>query len=460
MQYAGSDKDTIAAVATAPGQGGVGIVRISGPEARGIGDLMFRSALESFTGFKPYRLHHGWVLDEQNEPLDEVLAAFMPGPGSYTGEDVVEFNSHGGPAVVRAVLETALGHGARPAGPGEFTYRAFINGKLDLTQAEAVAEMIAAPTRAGVSLAGAKLSGALGEHVAGLRDKLELLRVQLCVAVDFPEEDVECLAPEEFLSGVAEVKDAIDALLASFERGRRWREGALAVLAGQVNAGKSSLMNALLGRERAIVTDIPGTTRDYIEEALELDGLPVRIVDTAGLRETVDTVELAGLERSRDLTAQADLVLLVIDRTRELSEDDRILAEANGPGKTLIVLNKTDQSGDVPEWFAGKGFEFVEISAKHGDGLGKLTACIRNRIVSGKGEPDHGELVPNLRQSQALERAVAELQELVIDIESGVPYDLTGVRLETACAIMSEITGDITPDEVLNAVFGKFCIGK
>lgn len=467
MRQFASSKDTIAAVATPMGRGGVGIVRVSGPDSRAIGEAMFKSTRAGFSGFKRYRLHHGWVLGADGERLDEVLAAFMPGPGSYTGEDVVELNCHGGPAVLRAVLEAVLARGARTAEPGEFTYRAFVNGRLDLTQAEAVAEMIAAPTRAGLTLAQAKLAGGLGEGVAALRARLEELRVKLCVAVDFPEDEVECLAPEELAGGVSGVAGEIRALVENFERGSRWRDGALAVLAGRVNAGKSSLMNALLGRERAIVTDIPGTTRDYIEEALDLDGLPVRLVDTAGLRETGDAVERAGLERGREIMARADVVMLVVDRTLPLAAEDRALADELGPGRVVVALNKSDLcdgdgdgDGGPAAWFAARGFEAVDISARTGRGLDALCSALRGRAVGADAEPDPGALVPNLRQARGLSAALDELDALTADLDAAVPYDLLGVRLETACTHLAEITGDIAPGDVLNAVFGSFCIGK
>ncbi|MDY7002381.1 MAG: tRNA uridine-5-carboxymethylaminomethyl(34) synthesis GTPase MnmE, partial [Thermodesulfobacteriota bacterium] len=334
--------DTIAAIATPLGIGGIGIVRVSGPSSLSIATRLFTSAHPDFKGFKPHRLHHGVFSDQSGASLDEVLAAYMPGPHSYTGEDVIEIHCHGGPAAVGSILEAVLDSGARTASPGEFTLRAYLNGRMDLTQAEAVAEMIAAPTKAGLTLAQAKLDGALGRKITGLRNTLEDLRAKLCVAVDFPEDEVECLSPEEFTEGVDQVIVQVAGLVQNFEQNKCWSQGVLAVLAGRVNAGKSSLLNALLGRNRALVADMPGTTRDYLEESLNLDGLLVRVIDTAGLRETKDAIELAGVEKSKDLTAQADLVLLVIDQAAPLDDTDLRFANHLGAEKTLGVLNKSD----------------------------------------------------------------------------------------------------------------------
>ena len=278
------EADTIAAVATAPGAGGVGIIRISGPKSHDILRSMFRPSSRNFRDFTPRMLHHGHMLDRDGREADDALVVFFPAPHSFTGEDCAEIQGHGGPAVLAALLDSVLFRGARMADRGEFTRRAFMNGRMDLSQAEAVAELIAAPSREGVYLASAKLDGLLGHRVEELRGRLEYLRQRICLAIDFPDEEGECLPPQEFTAITDEVADGIRTLLAGYERARCWREGALVVLAGQVNAGKSSLMNAFLGRERAIVTEKPGTTRDYLEEQTSLAGLPVRLVDTAGLR--------------------------------------------------------------------------------------------------------------------------------------------------------------------------------
>lgn len=472
---------TIAAIATPPGHGGVGIIRISGPDSHAILGRLFLPASPRFAGFRPWTLHRGRVCDATGAPLDDVLAVAMPGPRTFTGEDVAEIHCHGGPAVLAAVLEAACACGAQLAGRGEFTRRAFLNGRMDLTQAEAVAEMIAAPAQGGLRLAQARLQGLLGVRVAELRARLLDLRAQVCVAVDFPEDEVDCLAPEAFVAECDGVAAGVRGLLSAHQRGRCWQEGALVVLAGHVNAGKSSLMNALLGRRRAIVTDMPGTTRDFIEEPVQLAGLPVRLVDTAGLRDTGDIVEQEGVRISRDLVAQADLVLLVVDAAAGLGHAERELlrqvrdqhARVGKPtGRVLVVLNKTDLANGGESGAAFQcpqeveGCPCVAVSALRGLGVDELAAAARAMVLTGLGgsdaggEPESGDLAPNLRQAQALRRALDELDALMADVRAGVPYDLCSVRLDGACAVLSEITGETTPAEVLEHIFSSFCIGK
>ncbi|MBI9080754.1 MAG: tRNA uridine-5-carboxymethylaminomethyl(34) synthesis GTPase MnmE [Pseudodesulfovibrio sp.] len=456
-------KDTIAAIATPPGDGGVGIVRISGTDCRSIASAIFRPSNPTFSNFTPYTLHYGHIVGSDNRKLDDVLCAFMPGPRSYTGEDVVEINCHGGRAILGAVLEEILTRGARLAERGEFTYRAFMNGRMDLTQAEAVAEMIHAPTKAAMHLAQLKLSGLLGEKISSLRLELEHLRAELVVAVDFPDDEVECLSPDRLISTSAHVRAEIETLLSAVNRTKAWREGALVVLAGQVNAGKSSLMNALLGRNRAIVTDQPGTTRDYLEETINLEGLNIRLADTAGIRQTDDAIEVAGLEKGRELMDQADLVLLLTDGTAPMNDDTLSTAKILDTDKTLVVLNKSDLEGFASTngaSLADLGFEFLDISAKTGHNITTLCARIRDRVLQGAGQPDPDELAPNARQAQALRDSADELLSMEKDTETGIPYDLLSVRLETACNVLSEITGTITSNEVLNSIFDSFCIGK
>ena len=452
--------DTIVAIATPPGQGAIGVIRLSGAKAPQIARRLFHSSKSGFAEFKPYRLHHGQLRDEKGNFLDEALVAFMPGPGSFTGEDVVELQCHGGGAILRRVVEECLAAGARLAEAGEFSKRAFLNSRLDLTQAEAIMELVGAPTAVAVGLAGSKLEGLLARRIGELRAGLETLRVQLCVAVDFPEDEVECLAPGDLARGVAEIRESMTELADNYDRGRCWRDGALVVLAGQVNAGKSSLMNAILGINRAIVTDIPGTTRDYLEESVQIDGLPVRLVDTAGLRAALDSVELMGIERSRELLARADLVLLVIDS--ELGPGAEDLDLARETKNLLVVANKMDLVAGDPAWIKEspwKDMELCRLCAKHGQGIAGLLDAIR-RMVASAGAPESGTLVPNLRQHTALVRAAEELEFLLDELGAGLPYDIVSVRLDTACATLAEITGEITSEEVLRAVFDGFCIGK
>jgi len=457
--------DTIAAVATPPGRGGVGIVRLSGPNALAVASRLFASARPDFSGLKPYRLHHGTIHDEACRPVDSGMATYMPGPGSYTGEDTVELHCHGAPAVLRRVLAACFALGARPAGPGEFTKRAFLNGRLDLSQAEAVAELIAARGDTDARLALSRLSGAVSRAVKELAAALDELRAGICLAVDFPEEEVECLPKTAFASGVSAVVARIEALLAAGRRARPFRLGARVALFGRVNAGKSSLFNALLGTDRALVADLPGTTRDYLEEGLDCDGLPVRLTDTAGLRETPDAVEAAGKARGLDLAQTADLGLYVVDGAAPYVPDAEAeaLLRRLGPSKTLAVAAKADLPPGDPDprlALAAMGLETVSVSARTGFGLTGLLAAMRARLTRDGGPIEPDAAAPSEREAASLAAAHAELTELLADIAADVPYDLLGVRLETACAQLADVTGETTPDDVLAAVFERFCIGK
>ncbi len=456
--------ETIAAIATAPGVGAIGVVRLSGPGCSAVLAALFRPGHPGFAGFSPRRLHHGTLLDSRGEPLDDVLAAFFPGPRTFTGEDMAELHCHGSPAVLAEALAACCAHGAVPARPGEFSRRAFLAGRLDLTQAEAVAELAAAASPEAARLAREKLDGALGRLVAGLRRRLVELRAQLCVAVDFPEDEVECLPCAALDAAAADVLAEIEALCAAFARGRLAREGALVVLAGAVNAGKSSLLNALLGRERAIVSDEPGTTRDYLEETVSLDGLAARIVDTAGLRETGDRVELMGVQRSRELLAAADLVLLVVDGSAPLGQAEARLCAELPAARLLCCVNKADlppASGEngAREILRARGVEGIPVSARSGQGIDSLARLCRARLLAAAA-PSDGRPAPNLRQTECLRRAGGELDGLRRALAEGLPPDLLCCHLDAAAAALADVTGEITPDEVLDRVFASFCIGK
>lgn len=459
------NNDTIAAIATAPGSGGIGIVRVSGDAARLVLERLFSPLHADIADFRPWILHRGKLRDTQGRMLDEALAVFMPGPKTFTGEDVAELHCHGGSVLLATVLEACLESGARLAERGEFTRRAFLNGRMDLTQAEAVAEMIAAPSKEGARFAAAKLNGLLGERISQLRDRLENLRAHVCMAVDFPEEEVDCLSSEAFLTAVRDIDEGVEALLTGFERSRCWREGVLVALAGQVNAGKSSLMNALLGRERAIVTEYAGTTRDFLEEPILLAGLPARLVDTAGLRETENPAEAHGIRLGRGMIDSADVVLLLVDGQEGITPETLVLLAELGSERTVLVWNKSDLASPPAHWYdcptvspaAG-----VVLSTRTGEGLELLVETARSLALSrtqGQ-EPEPGEAVPNLRQAMCLKTVREEFYALTQDIEAGIPYDLCAVRLEGAASALAEITGLDASEEVLNRIFASFCIGK
>ena len=457
------NQDTIAAIATPLGEGGVGIVRLSGPDSKNTAERIFSPAKRGFSGLKPYVLHHGWIFDNANRLLDEVLLSYMPGPASYTGEDVVEINCHGGPAVLQSVLQLLLALGIRSATAGEFTLRAFLNNRIDLSQAESVAEMISAQSDIGVNIAGCKLQGNLQQVVQRLRGRLEQLRSELTLAVDFPEEESELVSSENFMAQLEDVKKQIQLLLDNYNRYSCWRDGALVVLTGRVNAGKSSLLNSLLGRDRAIVTSIPGTTRDYLEEKLNLEGLPVRLIDTAGWREARDAIEKVGLEKLQELIQEAKLVCLVFDLSRDEPGELKDLAWKLGREKVLGVGNKCDlvyANNHLGKWLQAQGFDCLELSAKSGEKVQDLHGELRKRLIGTKSEPASGELVPNIRQRDILLKTQQEFETLQKEWEENITYDILDIRLEQISALLGEITGDISSEDILDRVFSNFCVGK
>ncbi len=501
--------DTIVAIATPPGHGGVAVARLSGPLAIPTLKRAFResSGRREVEAFAPRLMRHGLIVDGQHRRVDEVLAVVFPGPHSFTGEDVAEVHCHGGPMVTAAVLETLLAAGkavaatggeggvVRHARPGEFSKRAYMHGKVDLAQAEAIAEAIAADSPAGLALAQTRLSGALSRRVGDLREHLEELRRRLCVAVDFPEEEVECLPPESLAGGVRDVLALLEGLLEAASRRRVWEEGALVVLAGRVNAGKSSLLNALAGRERAIVTATPGATRDYLEERLILEGLPITLVDTAGLRDdgvvllddarperehpasatssvvSLDPVEVEGMRRSWELVRRADLVCLVLDAgaATPFGPAEAELFASLPPAGRVVVWNKADRRAldeatraELETAMGCAAATVATVVRRDGEtqGVEALAAAIRTALTHADEAPGPGELAPNQRQAQAIHAAAAELAGLLDDIAAGAPYDVLGVRLELASSLLAEITGAIASQDVLNSVFDRFCIGK
>ncbi len=456
--------DTIAAIATPPGTGGIGILRISGPLSRGILERLFRPH-RHLSHFQSHKLYYGTLVDRHATVLDEVLAVYMQAPHTYTREDVVEIHSHGSYLVLQSILAEVLAAGARPAEAGEFTKRAFLAGRIDLTRAEAVIDLLKARTDGGVRLAVDQLQGELYARVEAIRDVLVEILAVVEVAIDFPDDDVEILQPEQLLDRLEQgVAGPLEQLLALADRGRVIREGVKVVIAGRPNVGKSSLLNGLLCEERALVTEIPGTTRDTIEEMIVVRGIPVHLVDTAGIRRHDDLVEELGIERARRKLAEADLVLFVVDASVPVSEQDLELYQTLADKPRIVVLNKLDLAADdrvaeVGRVFAGE--VRVEIAAKAGTGLDRLLDTLYGQIIGSEdGLDEQISCAPNLRHRDILEKTLAACSRLRRTLESGAPADLVAVDLQAALDYLGDIVGLTTPDDVLDTVFSRFCIGK
>lgn len=436
---------TIAAIATPPGVGGVAIVRVSGPDAQ----MIAERALRLRGPWRPRHAHFATLCDAAGQAIDEGLVLWLPGPGSYTGEDTVEFQGHGGAYVSRRVLDRFIECGADLAAPGEFTRRAVINGRLDLTQAEAVADLIAARTASGAEQAMSVLSGGLSGPLAQVRDGLMTLVAHLEAGIDFPDE-VETPSPAWFHAQVDRIAADVRALIATATAGQIYRDGATVALVGRPNVGKSSLLNRLLRHERAIVTPYAGTTRDTLAEACDLDGLLVQLVDTAGIRDADDPVERLGIDRSRQAIAQAQLTLLVVDGSVGLTDDDAAI-QAAVTGPCLLVANKAD-IGTVTLPGA------LPISAKTGDGVAELEAAMRERLVSGLTPP--GQAAINARHRACLVRALEALEAAVAAAHAGLHLDCLTIDLRQALQAVSDVSGDGFTESVLDQVFGRFCVGK
>jgi len=455
-------EDTIAAIATPPGEGGVAIVRVSGPDSERIAKEIFRRSGGRNGALRSHTLHYGTVRNpESDETLDQALVVLMRKPRSYTGEDVFEVHCHGGPLVARAILELILVRGARHAEPGEFTKRAFLNGRLDLAQAEAVLDLIQARTETGMKLAVQQMHGGLSKWVAELREELLDILAQVEAGIDFPEEDIELLHKHELVAKIEGLNKRISEILASYEWGRLFREGAKVCIAGRPNVGKSSLLNALLGAERVIVTPEPGTTRDVIEESINLGGLPIVLWDTAGIRETDNPVEKIGVEFSRRHIEAADATMLVVDGASTHSVEDESLLRAARGKKGLVVVNKNDlpQQLDL-SWLAevARDKATVSISAKEGKGMDRLKNALRELLLDMPLEP--AVTLTNLRHKAALEKSVEALISAAKAIHAGASPDLVMVELSDAKDGLAEVIGDVCHDDILERIFSKFCIGK
>jgi len=459
------DEDTITAIATTPGYSGIGIVRISGTKAIEIADEVFKSVKGKLLKELPDRkMNYGYIYDpDTGEKIDEVLVTAMRAPYTYTREDVVEINCHGGNMPLKRTMEIVLDKGARVAEPGEFTKRAFLNGRMDLSQAEAVIDIINAKSNMGLKTAVSQLEGGLSKRVAVIMDKLLSMMSRIEASIDFPEYDIEEVTAGELKQDASEAISMMDRLISTASTGKIIREGLRTAIIGKPNVGKSSLLNALLRENRAIVTDIPGTTRDIIEEFINIRGIPLKVIDTAGIREADNIVEKIGVEKTRESIEKADLILLVFDAAEPLSDEDRIIIDMVKKKKLIILINKTDLDVklDVKEIKTiFKGRPVILISLAEEKGLNKLEDTIYNMIFSGEVKTTDSVMITNIRHENCLKRAKESLKEANRAIEEGMPVDLISIDIKKAMEDLGEITGESITDEIVNRIFEDFCIGK
>ncbi len=479
--YNSLQKDTIAAIATAASDAGIGIIRISGPEAVGAADKLFRSKKgeRTLSGFRPGTIHFGYVIDpDTNETVDEVMVSVMRAPHSYTTEDTVEINTHGGVYLMQKILSLVFAEGVRPAQPGEFTKRAFLGGRIDLTQAEAVMDIISAQNSFSAKTAARQIRGSVLTCVRSLRERILYEIAFIESALDDPENYSLDGYPEKLRGICLELKEKLAGMILFSQEGRILKEGIRTVIAGKPNTGKSSLLNSLSGYERAIVTDIAGTTRDTLEETVRIGEVLLQIVDTAGIRSTEDEIEKIGVERALREIESAQLILFLLDSSCGITDEDRETAEAvrrqtEAGAKCILLLNKTDRpraiTDEEAESFylgiagsAGRREEgrILQVSVKTGDGMESLRSTIREMFRIGEIENNSEILLSNMRQIQDAKDAMESLNMVISSIDSGMSEDFFSVDLQNAYASLGEIIGETVEDDVATEIFSKFCLGK
>jgi len=455
--------DTIAAISTPLGIGGIGIVRMSGPQAEEIARRLFHRK----QGTGPFRSHHfylGTIVDPDGQRLlDEVLLVLMHKPKTYTREDVVEIQCHSGTFVLQEILQALLRCGARLADPGEFTKRAFLNGRIDLTQAEAVIDVIQSKTQRSLELAHRQRSGRLTAELRGLKDGLLDLLALLEANIDFPDEEIPELSPDALSQRIQSLRDSIDALILTYREGKIYREGVATVIVGKPNVGKSSLLNSLLDEERAIVTPIPGTTRDTLEEAVTIRGISLHLMDTAGLRKARDAIEEEGVRRTQENLSRAELAIWVVDGSERLDEEDLLILEQVRLKKTMVAINKNDLIQRISPADLKRRIPeapVVSISALRGSGIEGFKETIRDFILDGKVESSGDVLLTNVRHKQSLEFCREALAQALITQAKGLSAEFLVLDIRRALQAVGEILGETTSEEVLDRIFSRFCIGK
>ena len=455
-------KDTIAAIATAMSNSGIGIVRISGEESFDIIQKIYRGKTDkNLRAQKSHTIHYGYIVDGE-EMIDEVLVMLMKGPHSFTGEDTVEIDCHGGVYVVKKILEKVIKYGARPAEPGEFTKRAFLNGRMDLSQAEAVIDIIHSQNEYALKSSVSQLKGSVHKKIAEIRKEILYHTAFIETALDDPEHISVDGYGDKLKVTVDNLLEQIHQLLITSDNGRMIKEGIQTVIVGKPNAGKSSLLNVLVGEERAIVTDIEGTTRDILEEHIQLQGISLNIMDTAGIRETKDVVEKIGVDKARNHASEADLIIYVVDASRQLDENDEEIIEMIRDKQAIVLLNKSDLETVVTKEMLKEKIDkpMILISAKEEEGIHELEETLKRMFFHGKISFNDEVYITNVRHKTALAEAEESLKKVIVSIESGMPEDFYSIDLLDAYESLGSITGETIGEDLVNEIFSKFCMGK
>lgn len=457
------NQDTIAAISTPHGNGGIGIIRISGEKAFDIAAEIFVGR-KKFDEIKTHTINYGKIIDNTSgDVLDEVLVSKMKKSNTFTREDVVEINCHGGTVVLKNILELILKKGARLAEPGEFTKRAFLNGRLDLSQAEAVIDLINAKTSESSKAAMDQLEGKLSVKLKEARSKLIEILAHIEVTVDYPEHDIEEITGEKVYSEIKVIREKLSNIIEGFEKGRIIREGINAVIVGRPNVGKSSLLNELTGKSRAIVTDIPGTTRDIIEDYINLNGVPVRIIDTAGIRETEDLVEKIGVEKTHKEVESADLIIMMVDAYQGIEKEDLEILDRVKGKKVILLLNKIDivdedKITEIENKLEDK--KIIRMSIKDEIGLDKLADAVVELFVKGEVNLNNEVLITNIRHKNLIDKSIESIDYAINAYESGMPLDMITIDIVNSAQYLGEITGESVSEDVMNEIFSRFCLGK
>lgn len=456
--------ETIVAISTAMGNGGIGIIRMSGKESFKILKKIFKPKNNDFDDIKGYSIKFGYIIDfETDEIIDEVLVSFFKSPKSYTTEDMCEINSHGGMIVQKLILEQCLKNGANLAEPGEFTKRAFLNGRIDLSQAESVIDLINSKTEKEAKASINQLEGMLSKRIEEIRIDLLNIMSDIEATIDYPEYDIEEVTNNRAIKELTNILEKLVALEKSFETGRILKEGIKTIIIGKPNAGKSSLLNLILDEERAIVSDIAGTTRDTIEEYINLKGIPLKLIDTAGIRDTSDKIEEIGVNKSISLINKADLIISIFDNSKELEKEDYKILELIKNKNSIIVLNKNDLGKhvlDKKEEILNLQTPVVKMSAKLGDGIQDLYTSINNMFNMGDIELDNSMVITNARHKNQIKKAEHNIKQAINTINQNLPIDIIGIYIKESLTDLGTITGQNVSEDIINEIFSKFCLGK